>query len=107
MCVLILVVSYNRCHGLVGVDADEAVTLPVLNLIDGLVDKLNLHELPVQCAGGGVISLSRSWRDWRWKLDAGSGLVPKSEGLRMSRILWPSELPALMSSWQMAIGTAM
>ena len=58
MCALILVVSYNRCHGLVGVDADEAVTLPVLNLIDALVDKLNLHESPVQCAGGRVISLS-------------------------------------------------
>ena len=58
MCTLILVVSHNRCHGTVGVDADEAVTLPVLDLIDALVDKLNLHESTVQCAGGGVISLT-------------------------------------------------
>ena len=58
MCTLILVVSHNRCHGTVGVDADEAVALPVLDLIDALVDKLNLHESTVQCAGGGVISLT-------------------------------------------------
>ena len=57
-CILILVVSHNRCHGTVGVDADEAVALPVLDLIDALVDKLNLHESTVQCAGGGVIALS-------------------------------------------------
>ena len=55
---LIFVVIHNRCHGPVGVDADKSVTLPVLNLVDALVDKLNLHEFSVQCAGGGVISLT-------------------------------------------------
>ena len=57
-CALILVFIHNRCHGPVGVDADESVTHPVLNLVDAPVDKLNLHEFSVQCAGGGVIALS-------------------------------------------------
>ena len=47
MFALIFVVIHNRCHGPVGVDADESVTLPVLNLVDALVDKLNLHAFSV------------------------------------------------------------
>ena len=43
MGVLISVVRHNSCDGPVGFHTDEAVTLPVLYLIDALVDTLNLQ----------------------------------------------------------------
>ena len=39
---LVFVVTDSRCHGPEGVDVDEPVRLPVFNLVDALIDKINL-----------------------------------------------------------------